>query len=313
MAAARQKSATASSCGTRLLCAFLLLTQPAFATDWREPEARLTEEIFHITGPGVISLEINNRSSISTAAIEEIRRAVISLLASRGVRVWHADQAASDVKISFSENLENYVWVAEIRQGSGELRVALVSSPRPESAPPAENSAALRIEASPLISRPAPILDAAVVEGPLLRLIVLGRSEVAVYELRQRGWALLQTLPIHAQNPPPRDLRGRIILRKDHLFDAYLPGLTCRSTGSTALSTTCLPSDDPWPLETADGPFQSLFPKRELLQRRARTRNRQANHRAPFLLRSTHPAVRLYPLALHRPRRQAQSSRWHQS
>ncbi|MBV9623927.1 MAG: hypothetical protein JOZ14_08115 [Acidobacteria bacterium] len=259
MAAVRHTSLIAGSYGRLLFCALILLSQPALASDWREPETQLAEEIVHVNGPGVISLEINNRSSISAAAVEEIRRALVSLLASRGVRVWLADQATSDVKIFFSENLENYVWVAEIRQGSGDLRVVLVSSPRSRPTPTGGNLTPLRIEVSALISQPSPILDAAIVEGRPQRLIVLGRTVVALYEFRQGRWAVFETLPIHTTNPLPRDLRGRIILRRDHLFDAYLPGLTCRSTASTALSITCLPGDEAWPIETADTGVSAFF------------------------------------------------------
>jgi hypothetical protein len=39
-----------------------------------------------------------------------------------------------------------------------------------------------------------------------------------------------------------------LVLRKDHLFDAYLPGLFCRSTATAPLAVNCYESDDPWPL-----------------------------------------------------------------
>jgi hypothetical protein len=48
----------------------------------------------------------------------------------------------------------------------------------------------------------------------------------------------------------PRDDRGRIFIRKDHLFDAYLPGLICHSTNLAPLSIRCSPSEDPWPLQS---------------------------------------------------------------
>lgn len=50
------------------------------------------------------------------------------------------------------------------------------------------------------------------------------------------------------QRPWPRDLRGRLVVGKDHLFDAYLPGLTCASTAASSLGLNCRESDDPWPL-----------------------------------------------------------------
>jgi hypothetical protein len=61
---------------------------------------------------------------------------------------------------------------------------------------------------------------------------------------------MIQSLAISSPNPLPRDDRGRIFIRKDHLFDAYLPGLICHSTNSAPLSMRCSPSEDPWPLQS---------------------------------------------------------------
>src|SRR5690349_2423030 len=76
----------------RLGCALLLIGQLCFASDWHAPAAQLAGKISAITGPGVIALEINNRSSISAADVEQIRGLLISELATSGVRVWQPDQ-----------------------------------------------------------------------------------------------------------------------------------------------------------------------------------------------------------------------------
>ena len=49
------------------------------------------------------------------------------------------------------------------------------------------------------------------------------------------------------------------MLRKDHLFDAYLPGLICRSTNASPLTLNCPHSDDPWPLQTDDLGVSAFF------------------------------------------------------
>jgi hypothetical protein len=49
------------------------------------------------------------------------------------------------------------------------------------------------------------------------------------------------------------------MLRKDHLFDAYLPGLICRSTNTSPLALNCSRSDDPWPLQTEDFGVSGFF------------------------------------------------------
>jgi hypothetical protein len=242
-----------------LWCVLLLLSQVAQASDWRRTQTQLAEKIAAVTGPGVVALNVSNRSSISSADVEEIRRWLITSLAASGVRVWEPDQAAATVQVTLSESLQNYVWVAEIRQGSNELSVALVSMPRPDSALSAQSAFPLTLRATQLVSQPDPILDAAVLEGNPRRMLVLGGAQVIVYEFKDGRWVPGQSLAINSARPFPRDLRGRILLRKDHLFDAYLPGLVCRSTNSSPLALNCSRSDDPWILQTQELGVSGFF------------------------------------------------------
>ena len=242
-----------------LCCALLVVCQMAFAADWRTPETQLAGKIAAATGPGVIALEINNRSSISSADVEAIRRALISDLAGSGIRVWDPDQAAAVVKLTLSESLQNYVWVAEIQQGTSEPSLIMISAPRPESASNSKNAWPLTLHVMPLNSSPEPILDAAVLEGSPRRVLALGAAGVAIHDFKDNRWVQAQELAIAHSHPFPRDLRGRIILRPDHLFDAYLPGLVCHSTNASPLAISCLPNDDPWPLQTPDFAVSAFF------------------------------------------------------
>jgi hypothetical protein len=80
-------------------------------------------------------------------------------------------------------------------------------------------------------------------------MVVLDSNGVAVYRLQDGHWQAEQSLSIAHTRPWPRDLRGRLALRKDHALDAYLPGVLCRSASSLApLALTCYDSDDPWPV-----------------------------------------------------------------
>ena len=231
-------------------CLLLLISRFAFASDWRAPEEQLAQKLAAITGPGVVSLEVDNHSSISSAEVEEIRRGLVSFLAIAGVRVWQPDQAAANIIVTLSENLQDYVWVAEIRQSANDRSLVLVSLPHPESAMNPQNTSPVTIRVEPLISQPDPILDVVVFEGSPRRILVLSPAAITVQEFQNGRWTSVQSLPISAPKPLPRDSRGRIVLRKDHLFDAYLPGLVCRGSGSGALNMNCAPSDDPWPLQT---------------------------------------------------------------
>src|SRR5438270_3807866 len=230
------------------LC-LILFSQLSFATDWHDPVSQLAAKITAATGPGVVALEINNRSSISSADVEEIRRQITSTLSASGVRIWQPDQAAANIKLTFSENLQDYVWVAEIQSGTSDGKVILVSTPRPYVVPVGQNAPAITIRATPLVTQADPILDVAVLEANPPRVIVLGRTAVTIQEFANQRWSVVQSLRITSPNPLPRDARGRIFLRKERLFDAYLPGLACHSTNSAPLAMNCALSEDPWPLQ----------------------------------------------------------------
>lgn len=233
------------------LCLFLLLSRLSLASDWRQPVSELVPKIVAVTGPGVVALEVNNRSSISSADVEEIRRVIVSSLSAAGVRVWQPDQAAASIKLTLSENLQNYVWVAEIQQASNDSHVILVSSPRTNFAVASQNAPPINIRATSLISQPDPILDVAILDGSPQRILVLGRTAITLEQLQNGAWTVVQSLPITSPDPLPRDARGRVFLRKDHLFDVYLPGLICQSTNSAPLHMNCAASEDPWPLANA--------------------------------------------------------------
>ena len=237
----------------------LLLAPPVFAADWRQPESELATKIAAITGPGVIALEVTDRSSIPAAGAEQIRRELTSLLIASGVRVWQADQASATVKLTLSENLQNYVWVAEIQQAANQQNVIIVSTPQPESAGTTQAAFPLTLHIAPLVTQADPILDTAILEGNPRRVFALSRAAVIIFDFKDNHWIPGQSLSINTPVSLPRDLRGRIFLRKDHLFDIYLPGFFCRSSNTAPLNITCNRSDDPWPVETEDLGLSAFF------------------------------------------------------
>jgi hypothetical protein len=235
----------------RLICclpALLLLVQPALASDFAVPERQLAQKISAVTGPAAITLEWMNRSSLSAKDAEQIRRDLLSQLGSLGVRLVDSGNSAS-LRVTLSESAQNYVWVAEIRQGPDEPRVVIVSSPRSELAAAASNSV-VAIRKAWLWSQPEPVLDAAVIEdsGNPAYLVVLDSERVSLYHMQNGNWQQEQSLIIPHAHPWPRDMQGRVILRKDHLFDLFLPGVSCASSAKAPLTITCRDGDEPWPL-----------------------------------------------------------------
>ena len=231
-----------------LLMAALLPATHALASDWTALETQLATKIAAVTGPGAVSLDITNRSSLSPADFDEISRGLRNQLAALGLQFVSADQAAATVQISLSENLQDNLWVAEIRQGTSEPSVVMVSTERLGPAPPEREPVKLTIYKSLVWSQEERILDVAVLDAYPPHLLVLSPNQIALYKLQDSHWRLERTFALTHARPWPRDLRGRLVLRKDHLFDAYLPGVFCRSTPSVPLALNCSASDDPWPL-----------------------------------------------------------------
>ncbi len=231
-------------CALAALALFVCL--PA-AAQWAGPAAGLAHDIAAITGPGTITLDTRNISSFPTDQLPVIQRELESALREAGVRVVSVNPTAADVALTLSENVRGYLWVAEVRQ-AGETRIAMVTAPRRADAAPPRNGPALAIRKTPLWSQEAPILDAALLPGPQPYLVVLDFSSASLYKMSDGRWALEQQMPIPRPGTWPRDLRGRVLAARDHLFDAYLPGIVCRSSAAPPLVLRCLPGDDPWPI-----------------------------------------------------------------
>jgi hypothetical protein len=246
--------------------------------DWKAPQEHLAEKIVAVTGPGAVSLDITNRSSLSHADVERIRQGLMAQLTPLGVRFVNPDQANATVLVSLSENLQNYVWLAEIHQGSNEPVVMMISTPRPDLPLSTPDVSAMVIHKTLLWSQDTRILDVAIVSGNPQQMIVLDQDNLSLYKFDNNRWQVEQTLAIAHMHSWPRDLRGRLVLRKDRLFDAYLPGVFCRSGIATPLSVNCYESDDPWPLGTEQYSVNAFF---------AHTRNFFTGALAPGISKQT--------------------------
>jgi hypothetical protein len=231
-----------------LMGALLLLTLSTYAENWNAPEEQLAARIAAVTGPGAVAVRVNNRSSLRTSEADEIGREVLTQLAALGVRFVKAEQAAAVVDIFLSEDLRNYIWIAEIHQGVDPPSVVMASIPRPEIPETEHEAAPIILRKNLLWSQTDRILDAAVMDGNPAHMAVLDSAFVTLYKFHDDRWQREQSLPINHSHPWPRDLRGRLVLRSDHLFDAYLPGIYCKSAGTAPLNLSCNDSDDPWPI-----------------------------------------------------------------
>src|ERR1700687_593854 len=268
----RARESTRKSRGLRLgwLTSFLLATvflpSSLCASGLGDTARQLAQKIAAAARPGASALEITNRSSLDDKSVREVRSALEAQLHVEGVSTARAEQATGTVEVVLSESLREYVWTAEIAIGSDQKRVALVSLPRSSTGTGAPYTTALPIilKTTLLFAQEQPMLDVALVEMPGgARLLVLNGGTVAIY--RHRGanaveqWELEASPPVAHSRTFPRDLRGRLLLRRDHLFDVYLPGTFCRSSSSAAASLTLTYSDAPWLLTPDNSSVRAFF------------------------------------------------------
>lgn len=243
------------------LAAFLFaLSSTLHASILTDAARQFAHKIAAVTGPGAIALEVTNRSSLDDRSVNEVRVALEGQLRSEGVRAAKPDESVGSVQVTLSENLREYVWSAEIAVGQDQHRIALVSLPRPQAGGAPRSAMPLVLRKNFLFTQEQPILDAALLEmsgGP--RLFVLDAEKVADYHQQNGRWELESSLSITHARIFPRDLRGRLLLRRDHLFDLYLPGTVCRSSATPPLTITCNDSDEPWPLSADENSVKAFF------------------------------------------------------
>ena len=145
---------------------FSLIAAPANAQNWAGAEEQLAAKIVAATGPKNMAVEVLNRSSLSAAAADDIRRNLLTQLGrSRSAFRRAGEQDAVTVRVSLSEDLQSYVWVAEIRQGANAASIAMVSLPRSAPLPVEPEAAAVVLRKIPLWSQTERILDVAVTDG----------------------------------------------------------------------------------------------------------------------------------------------------
>jgi hypothetical protein len=247
---------------SRAACLVVLILMRApimLASDWRAPEEQLARKIAAATGPGPAALDVVNRSSLGRAEAEEIRREFLAELAALGVLLVNTNQTVATVRITFSENLQSYVWVAEIHRGNDEPLVVMVATPREIRVAEGHPAAAVTIQKTLLWTDETRILDVVLVNSNPQRMIVLEPESALLFRFQDGRAQQEQSLPLSHSHPWPRDLRGRLVLRKDHLFDAYLPGVFCRSSTTAPVGLNCFESEDPWPLGTDHSGLSAFF------------------------------------------------------
>ena len=252
---------------------------PTVAEVWGDAAGALAAKILeHVTTGKTLALTVKNSSSLGDDDVAQVRRALRTQLRNQHARIAGSKQARVDVQVTLSENTEGYLWIAEMRDHSfpnapsedaaSPVVMVPVARQRPDESQAINEP--LSIRKTRVYQQPDPMLDVALLDNPsagsaisavpgraAARILVLGLASVSLYEQAEasdtngknvRQWRAKESAPLTRLRPWPRDTRGRIIVRADGLFDAYLPGTKCTGAVEPALNLECHASDDPWPL-----------------------------------------------------------------
>lgn len=241
--------------GALLTGALLLFSTLLLAADnWSGAAGDLAAKILSlVNSQHAMALSVKNISSLSDDEVAQIRRALRAQLRSHGIRFTGAKQSRVGVLVTFSENAEGFLWVAEIRSGeSHEVAMLTVAPPEPDSLQPLAEP--VSIHKVRVFERAQPMLDLVPLDslpsGAATKIIVLGLDDVALYENQKDSsrLQLTQAMRLPQFRPQPRDARGRLIVRPDNAVEVYVPGMKCIGMITSTLRLECQESGDPWPL-----------------------------------------------------------------
>jgi hypothetical protein len=215
----------------------------ASSDPWEQPAAALAEQIAAILGSGQAHLVIRNNSQIPTDEIPVIRRLLEQDLKARGIQASGAE-SANIIRVTFSENLRERLWVAEIVEGN-ETRVAMVRA-EPASLPKQVSMGGITLRKEAVFSTSQPVIATLEIGDDL---VVIEPEEIAVFAHSPDGFREQTRVGIGQKRPLPRDPRAIVFPSPDGKgFEAWVAGMSCTGSPQPLAEWIihCRESDDPW-------------------------------------------------------------------
>ena len=212
---------------------------------WQEPARELAKKIVAITGPRqTVALTVRNLSSLSDSEVAAVRLALDAELSAAGLRLAAKPDAAPELRITLSENLQGLLWIAEIpRDDAREFLMLSVS--RANSVANTQKPTLFALKADLFWEQESPILSLKFMDSPDAanrRLFVLEPLRVAIYKSQNADWSLEQAFDLPRKNPPARDPQGSLVISFDVTY-AILEGEKCGIYYRENQKVTCRPTD----------------------------------------------------------------------
>ncbi len=215
-----------------------------------ESASEFAQDILSRGLPNAVSVTFENLVNFPADDLRNMKDAILGRFRGASVRITKAESAAAEVQITFSENLQELVWVANVKQnGSSHVVIKNVARPQRTSA---SRTPLVTLQRNVLMMQATPILDFLHDDKTLL---ILEPDEVSVYTSDSGRWKPTAVLGIAHNSAWPRDLRGRITGNAKQIT-VFLPGTICTGAASPP-QLQCRASEDPWPLDS--GQFSAFF------------------------------------------------------
>ncbi len=90
---------------------------------WTKPAHALVQPVLEMAGaPASVSFDVDNRSGLSPADLQQVRRALDNEFRTAKVKVVRMDSAIAEIKFVLSRNARGLLWIAQVKQGTTERR-----------------------------------------------------------------------------------------------------------------------------------------------------------------------------------------------
>jgi hypothetical protein len=177
---------------------------------------------------------LQNRSSLSSADVAAIRRAVENALVKNGIRVVPDGQSAPPhIHITLCETLTAYQWVADVRRNDSS-NIFMIKIGRDVERQASQPLTSLVIRRALLWEQDRPILDVAVPIAPsgLRKMLVLEPKQISFFRWQGDRWLLDGATPLPKATAMERAPRGMLNYRRDapDTFDAVFEKEICRAS-----------------------------------------------------------------------------------
>ena len=175
-----------------LMTAVFLLAAPG-PVEWDQPAAALAEQIAGVIGPGQVALTVRNLSSIAASDIPAIRALLEKDLKAHGITIANGD-SANTIRITFSQNDRERLWVGEVIQGTASRVVMVAAGSGPAQSSAVADYMTLRRERLPILHSPSFDPAMAAMESAS-SLLILRPEAIDLLAFDEGGWQHQKYVP----------------------------------------------------------------------------------------------------------------------